>query len=70
MQFSNEAEKNKPRKPLNAYFQFRIDKLTELKDDHDKINKVKKLWNELNESQKQELQNKYYQELEEFKVKR
>lgn len=53
MQLSNEAEKNKPRKPLNAYFQFRIDKLIELKDDPDKVNKVKKLWNELNESQKQ-----------------
>lgn len=47
MTLSKEAEEHKPKKPLNAYFKFRTDKLNEMKDDPDRSDKVKGMWENL-----------------------
>jgi len=44
MTLSKEAEENKPKKPLNAYFKFRGEKMPELKEHPDKKNELKRLW--------------------------
>jgi hypothetical protein len=44
---SEEAAKNKPKKPLNAYFKFRANTLKDLDGQDDKMEKVKKLWEEI-----------------------
>lgn len=53
MPISKEAEQNKPHKPLNAYFKFRTEKLNEMKDDPDRVQKAKNLWEEMDEKSKE-----------------
>jgi hypothetical protein len=39
--------KNKPKKPLNAYFKFRGDKMKQYKDEEGRTDKVKAEWENL-----------------------
>jgi len=38
---NSEAEKNKPKKPVNGYFKFRMEKLLKYKDEADKMRRIK-----------------------------
>jgi hypothetical protein len=67
MALSKEAEDTKPKKPLNAYFKFRGEKLTDLKDETEKMDKIKVLWGELDPNVKEEMDNEYKTALEKFK---
>lgn len=56
-----------PKKPLNAYFQFRADKLHEYKDDEHRTERVKKEWDSLSEAEKGKLDDAYKLLLENYK---
>lgn len=49
---TEECMKNKPKKPLNAYFKFRGDKMKQYKDEEGRVDKVKSDWENLDEKLK------------------
>ena len=49
---TEECMKNKPKKPLNAYFKFRGDKMKQYKDEEGRVDKVKNDWENLDEKVK------------------
>ena len=59
MVLSKEAEQNRPRRPLNAYFTYRINKLKELADDSDRNDKIKKMWIDIDPKLKDNLEKQY-----------
>lgn len=61
------AHKAMPKKPLNAYFQFRAEKLIEYKDDEKRTEKVKKEWDGMSEAERGKLDAAYKLELENYK---
>lgn len=65
--YTESARKAAPKKPLNAYFKYRQEKLVQFKDDEDKVAKCKKAWNQLDEKVKEKMEKKYKEELEEYK---
>lgn len=67
MTLSKEAEDNKPKKPLNAYFKFRGEKLIEFKDESDRTAKIKAEWEGLDPKVKTEMDDEYKDELEKYK---
>lgn len=57
---SNEsAIKAMPKKPLNAYFNFRTEKLHEYRNDEKRSDRVKKEWDGLSETVKTKLDEAY-----------
>ncbi len=64
---SESALKNKPKKPLNAYFKFRGEKMVEYEGEEDRAKKVKKEWDELDEKVKKGMEAEYKEELDKFK---
>jgi hypothetical protein len=68
MVLSQEALANKPKRPLNAYFAFRTDRLKEMKDDPDRVQKAKDDWTSIDEKTKRNYEEKFHQEMEDWKV--
>jgi hypothetical protein len=59
----------KPKKPLNAYFKFRGEKLADFdKDEENKMDKVKKAWEGLDPKIKSQMEADYHKQLEVYKV--
>ena len=56
MTLSEQAQSNKPKRPMNAYFKFRTLKLEEYKDDPKRVDRAKKEWNEIDPKEKEELE--------------
>lgn len=61
------AIKAMPKKPLNAYFNFRTEKLLEYKDDSDRADRVKKEWEGLSAAVKEKMDQNYKLQLEAYK---
>lgn len=57
MTLSAEAEQNRPKKPLTAYFRFRGEKLAEFKDKDDKNQLAKDAWDNIDPKMKEEYDN-------------
>ena len=55
MSLSAEAEKNKPKKPLNGYFKFRMQKLIEFKGSENRTELVKEAWEKIDPAEKAKL---------------
>lgn len=51
--------KTLPKKPLNAYFAFRGDRLLHYAGDDDRVSKVKKEWDTMDEKKKDALEKEY-----------
>lgn len=65
---SEDCLKNKPKKPLNAYFKFRQDKMKQYKDEEGRGDKVKSDWENLDPKLKDAMDKEYKEELEKYKV--
>lgn len=65
--YTESARKQAPKKPLNAYFKYRQEKLLQFKDDEDKTAKCKKAWNQIDPKEKDKMEKLYKEELEEYK---
>jgi hypothetical protein len=48
--------KHKPKRPQNAYFKFRAKRLAFYKDDEDKMEKVTNDWKNIDEKEKEKLE--------------
>lgn len=68
MSLSKEALDNKPKKPLNAYFAFRLQKANEYKDVEKKGEKIKNDWENLDPKVKDKMQGKFHTELAQYKI--
>lgn len=52
---------DKPKKPLNAYFKFRAEKLASFgKEEGDKMEKVKKAWDGIDPKIKSKMEEEYH----------
>lgn len=60
--------KNKPKKPLNAYFKFRGDKMKQYKDEEGRTDKVKAEWENLDAKVKETMDKQYKDDLEKYKA--
>ena len=61
------AEKDKPKRPLNGYFRFRVERLkTYDEDDNNKSKKVKIEWDELTQDEKEKYNKAYRKEKEAY----
>ncbi len=65
---TEECLKNKPKKPLNAYFKFRQDKMKLYKDEEGRNEKAKNDWENIDEKVKETMDKQYKEELEQYKV--
>ncbi|XP_031472921.1 uncharacterized protein LOC116245593 [Nymphaea colorata] len=59
--------KTLPKKPLNAYFKFRGERLTHYKDDEDRVKKVKDEWDTMDAKERAKLEAEYKESLEDYK---
>ena len=68
MGLSKEAEEEKPKRPQNAYFKFRIERLKELEGEEDRGKKVKEEWENIDEDEKARLESEYKDAMDEWKI--
>jgi hypothetical protein len=68
MSLSKEAMDNKPKKPLVPYYVFKNEKMAAYKDDDKKAEKIKAEWNAIDPKKKENIQEQYKAELEQYKV--
>jgi len=61
MSLSKEAVDNKPKKPANAYFTFRAEKLALYKDDENRIQKAQQDWASIHPKLKKQMESKYHE---------
>jgi len=59
MSLSKEAISHKPKKPLNAYFTFRVEWFASYKDEENKMKKIKQDWKDIDPKLKQEIESEY-----------
>jgi hypothetical protein len=61
-----EALKQKPKKPMNAYFKMRVEKYKEFGDEDGKIKaeKFKAFWNDMDEDKKTALNDEFHKNME------
>jgi hypothetical protein len=64
---SESALKSIPKKPLNAYFKFRGERLIHYAGDEDRVKKVKDEWESMDEKVKEKLDAEYKESLEDYK---
>lgn len=65
---SRTSEKDKPTRPLNGYFRYRIERLKEMPDDDkNRSKKIKIEWDELDQKEKDKLAKTYENEMAEYK---
>jgi colicin import membrane protein len=68
MPISQEAQDARPKLAQNAYFFFRTEKLAELKGDPNRVQMVKDLWDNLDEAEKNKMDDEYHQRKEQQKI--
>lgn len=62
------AMKNRPKKPLNAYFKARLEKFAEYGDKvEDKNTRFKEYWEGLPDKEKDQMKKEYHEDLESYK---
>lgn len=67
MSISQEALKQKPKKPLNGYFKFRGEKLKELKEQENRVALVKEEWENLDPKIRAKMDLDYKADIEQWK---
>ena len=52
MVLSKQASDHKPKRPLTGFFRFRMEKLQELGEDENKNDKVRQMWRQMDQEEK------------------
>ncbi len=67
-ELSEEAKQNKPKKPAPALFRFRAAKINDLPEGQRTAKNAKELWDAADEETREEYENEYKKEYEQYKV--
>jgi uncharacterized protein YdcH (DUF465 family) len=57
----------RPKRPLNAYFKFRSEKIVQYKDEENRVQKIKSDWNNIDPKVKERMDAEYKSEMEKWK---